>query len=174
MCSTFVPKSEIKARVLKRQIVCKDTSEKTEQPGYSMDPNLFHLNWDRTFEALATIVVLAIVLERALAPVFENRRLVEGLSGSGLKEVIAFALAFALCWRWHFDAVSIIVLAEQTSHFGEAITAAAIAGGSKGAIKLFRDVLGFKSTAYKEYEERKLAGRPAVAAVPITPRPGNL
>jgi hypothetical protein len=140
-----------------------------------MDPNLFHLDWERTFEALATVVVLAIVLERALAPVFENRRLVAVFSETGVKELAAFALAFALCWRWHFDAVSMIVLADHTSHFGEAITAATIAGGSKGSIKLFRDILGFKSTAYKEYQEGKLAsaGRPAPTGgtpvpVPVT------
>ena len=31
------------------------------------DPNLFALNWETVFEVLATIVILAFLLERALA-----------------------------------------------------------------------------------------------------------
>jgi len=38
-----------------------------------MDPNLFHLDWERTLEALVGIIVLAFLLERALAPLFESR-----------------------------------------------------------------------------------------------------
>lgn len=38
-----------------------------------MDPNLFHLDWERTFEVLLTIAVLAFFVERAFAPLFENR-----------------------------------------------------------------------------------------------------
>ena len=38
-----------------------------------MDPNLFHLDWDRTVEALAGIVVLAFLMERSLSLFFENR-----------------------------------------------------------------------------------------------------
>lgn len=38
-----------------------------------MDPNLFHLDWERVGEVLATIVVLAFLLERALAVLFESR-----------------------------------------------------------------------------------------------------
>ena len=32
-----------------------------------MDPNLFFLDWERTFEVLISIIVLAFLLERALA-----------------------------------------------------------------------------------------------------------
>jgi hypothetical protein len=38
-----------------------------------MDPNLFHLDWERTFEALVAIIVLAFFVERACALVFESR-----------------------------------------------------------------------------------------------------
>jgi hypothetical protein len=38
-----------------------------------MDPNLYHLDWERTLEVLATIIVLAFVVERALSLLFENR-----------------------------------------------------------------------------------------------------
>ena len=38
-----------------------------------MDPNLFHLDWERTLEALVAIIVLAFFVERACALVFESR-----------------------------------------------------------------------------------------------------
>ncbi|MHC4728436.1 MAG: hypothetical protein ACYS17_14540 [Planctomycetota bacterium] len=38
-----------------------------------MDPNLFHLDWERTLEALVGIIVLSFVVERACALLFESR-----------------------------------------------------------------------------------------------------
>ena len=38
-----------------------------------MDPNLFHLNWERTIEALVGIIVLSFLVERACALLFESR-----------------------------------------------------------------------------------------------------
>lgn len=120
-----------------------------------MDPNLFHLDWDRTFEVLAAVVILSMFLERALALLFENRRFIDRVGDAPVKELIAFGLAAAVCFFWRFDSVSMIVLRGKTTPWGELITAGVIAGGSKGSIKLFRDVLGFKSTAYREKEESK-------------------
>ena len=116
-----------------------------------MDPNLFHLDWDRVIEVLAAIVVLSILLERALAIVFEQKYLVAHLEDRGLKTPIAFGLCLLVCIIWKFDAVSMIVLRDNTHPIGYVITAATIAGGAKGSIKLFRDVLGWQSTAYKEF-----------------------
>ena len=117
-----------------------------------MDPNLFHLDWDRTWEVLAAIVVLSFFLERALAIFFENRLLVHVLCGKGLRTWIAFAAALGVCINWQFDAVSMIILTEETSFPGYFLTAAVIAGGSKGSIKLFHDVFDWKSQALREYE----------------------
>lgn len=38
-----------------------------------MDPNLFHLDWERTFEALVAVIVLSFFVERVCALVFESR-----------------------------------------------------------------------------------------------------
>ena len=38
-----------------------------------MDPNLFHLDWERTLEALVGIIVLSFLVERACAVLFESR-----------------------------------------------------------------------------------------------------
>lgn len=114
-----------------------------------MDPNLFRIDGEQLFEVLVAIIVLSFFVERALAIVFENRWFVERLAGKGLKEVIAFAVAFAICRSWDFDAVSVIILAGKTDALGHAITAAVIAGGSKASIKLFQDVFGAVSSAQK-------------------------
>jgi hypothetical protein len=130
------------------------------------DPNLFHLDWERTLEALAAIVVLAFLLERALSVFFENRLLVGILDRRGLKELIALGVAGFICAHWELDVLSIVILTDKTSLVGELITAAVIAGGSKGAIKLFHDVLGWKSDALKELEEEKALTKATAAPKP--------
>lgn len=121
-----------------------------------MDPNLFHLDWDRLMEVLTAIVVLSFILERALALLFEHRVFVDKLASQGLKEPIAFMLALLVCWKWQFDAISMTVLSDKTSFIGEAITAGIIAGGGKGALRLFRDVLKMESPRAKQVREADL------------------
>lgn len=38
-----------------------------------MDPNLFHLDWDRTFEALGAVIVLSFFVERAASLLYETK-----------------------------------------------------------------------------------------------------
>ena len=57
-----------------------------------MDPNLFHLDWERVGEVLTAIIVLAFVLERALAVLFESRLFVKRFEGKGVKEWVAAAV----------------------------------------------------------------------------------
>ena len=120
-----------------------------------MDPNLFHLDWARTFEVLIGVVVLSFLVERALSPLFESRAFVSKAKGKSLKELIAFVVGAVVCVLWQFDAFSIVFLTEHTTRIGAVLTGAIVAGGSKASVKLFRDVLGFKSAAYKEYESQK-------------------
>jgi len=140
-----------------------------------MDPNLFHFDWERTIEALVGIIILSFIVERACALLFESRwwiihfedaRVGRVSTGQGnndstnsaelkllpgqrypLKEAISFILALVICYVWSFDAVSIILLSEQTSLAGIIITAFVIAGGSKASIKLFHNVFNIKSNA---------------------------
>ena len=127
-----------------------------------MDPNLFHLDWERTLEALVGIIVLSFLVERACALLFESRwwiRLFEdarlgetsvsqktnNTSKSEkkdimpgrlypLKEIISFIVALLICYFWDFDAVSIILLSDQIHLLGIVITALVVAGGSKASI----------------------------------------
>lgn len=116
-----------------------------------VDPTLFAVNWDVTFEVLVMIVVLAFFMERALAVLFESElyvRLKEKHPRINAKTSIAFVAA-AGCWLWQFDGLSILLQREQMTVLGTVLTGAVIAGGSKAAIKLFHDVLDVKSSAYR-------------------------
>jgi len=130
-----------------------------------LDPNLFHVDWDRVTEMLVAVVILSILLERALSVVFESRLFLDSKADQkGVKEMVALAVAFAVCRYWDFDAVSAVLLTERTHLGGHFITAGVIAGGSKGSIKLFRDVMGFKSTAIAEKEDAKAVAKKAAEA----------
>jgi hypothetical protein len=114
-----------------------------------MDPNLFHLDWERVTEVLVTIVVLSFVIERALAVLFEHKAFIKRFDGKGVKEVIAVAVSIAVTIGWRFDAISMIVLTDRTTILGELLTGCVIAGGSKASLKLFHDVLDVRSSAHE-------------------------
>lgn len=120
-----------------------------------MDPNLFHLDWERTAEVLVAIIVLAFLIERALAVLFESRFFMNRWKERSLKELIAFVVCTLACWYWDFDAVSMIFLKEKVTILGMVITGGIVAGGSKASIRLFRDLMKVKSTAQLEREQKK-------------------
>jgi hypothetical protein len=112
-----------------------------------MDPNLFHVDGERLIEVIFTIIVLSFFVERALSILFESRFYIHRFQGKSLKELIAFGVSALICWQWQFDALSILLVQEKTSVYGEVITGAIIAGGTKGSVKLFHDLLNIKSQA---------------------------
>lgn len=117
-----------------------------------MDPLLFGVNGDVIVEVLAMIVFLSMIIERALSPFFEWRVILEKIKDKGVKEPIAYIVSLAVVVIYKFDALAILFKEETNSYFGYFLTAAVIAGGSKGSIKLFRDWMGFKSAAQQEKE----------------------
>jgi len=121
-----------------------------------MDPLQFAMHSDVVGEVLGTIVILSLIVERALAPFFEWRKFLEFHAEKGVaKEPIAIVVSVVLVWVYGFDALAIIFSEEQSSWYGFIITGSVVAGGSKGSIKLFREWLGWKSDARKQYEESK-------------------
>jgi hypothetical protein len=122
-----------------------------------MDPNLFNLDENRLIEVLFTIVVLSFFVERALSVLFGWRPFVKRYDGKGVKEIIALVVSAAICIAWEFDAFSILLVSEKMTLYGKILTGAIIAGGSKGSVKLFRDVLNIRTRA----EEEKHPGKPA-------------
>jgi uncharacterized membrane protein len=126
-----------------------------------MDPNLFHLDWERVGEVLTAIVVLSFVLERALSLIFESTVFIKVFEGRGVKEWIAGAVCIAVCIIWKFDSISMIVLTDHTTVFGEIVTGAVVAGGSKASLKLFHDVLDVRSSAHEvAHPEDEKTGKP--------------
>ncbi|MCF8462004.1 MAG: hypothetical protein K9G46_14885 [Flavobacteriales bacterium] len=153
-----------------------------------MDPNYFVMDFPRVAEVFLAITVIALMVERVLALIFESRFYLEKVeyrvtrkpkkseriessdgtpakaaSGkiiglerkapAGLKEMIAFAVSLFVCYYWKFDAMTIIMPIHVTETWpGMILSAAIIAGGSKAAIKLFKDWLDVKSTAKTEIE----------------------
>ena len=105
-----------------------------------MDPNLFYLDWERLSEVMVAIIILAFLIERALAWLFELDLYKRSLSKLKLKPYIALLVSFFICWYWNFDSLSIIFVKDSTTLVGVWITAAIIAGGSKGAIELFKKI----------------------------------
>lgn len=152
----------------------------------TVDPNLFFLDFERVSEVLLTILLLALLIERALALVFESRAFIERVAynvkhegGStegtitdaqprnrGVKELIALGVSFYVCWHWDFDALSVLlpVSHNKMTLMGMLITAMIIAGGSKGAAKLFSDWMGIKSSAQKEIDAIREAKRARAAS----------
>jgi len=114
-----------------------------------MDPNLFHLDWARVSEVLAAIVVLAFFVERVLAVPFESKWFIKRYGDRFPKELVAILLGAVVCVVWKFDAISMVVLSDRTTVFGELLTGTVIAGGSKASITLFHDVLGVRSAAHE-------------------------
>ena len=114
-----------------------------------MDPNFIHLDWERTFEALMLVAVVSIIIERSLSVLFQNRIYIERIHRDGMKETIALVVSIAVCIAWKFDAMGMILLTETTTMLGYFVTGAVVAGGSKGSLKLFQDVFGLQSTAFK-------------------------
>jgi len=101
--------------------------------------------------SLSLLVILAMLLERALALIFEYHWFQElSKKHEGIKTPIAFAAAWYTCYLVQFDVLSRLFHPSPTSTdgiepttIGIFITSAIVAGGSAGAITLFQGVLNF-------------------------------
>ena len=121
----------------------------------AFDPQMFAVDWERLAEALAVLVVLSFLVERALALMFESWFWTHKMQNRGLKEPIAFLVALLICWIWHFDVISILLTNDHTTVIGYFVTAGVIAGGSKASVKLFHDIMNVKSLPTREAEDAK-------------------
>lgn len=110
--------------------------------------------------ALFLLVILAMLLERALALVFEYHWFQE-LSNrwEGLKTPIAFGASWFICNYIKFDILSQLFplggSEPRPESIGILITAAIVAGGSAGAIMLFQGVFNFSREARTSLIEAK-------------------
>lgn len=122
-----------------------------------MDPNLFRIDWEQTGEVLIGIVVMAFIVERALAVVFESKIYLRVCGDWSIKEFITLGVCFVITWKWSFDALSVILHGDKPTFIGCLLTAGVIAGGSKAALKLFRDVMGVENEQAKAARQQRIA-----------------
>ena len=110
---------------------------------------------------LFTIVVLAMVLERALSVIFEWGVWDEFLAAHSLRAPLALGASYAMCGYMKLDILQTIVGKDNSSFqllsIGAFVTAATVAGGSKGAIALFQNVLNFSKGGTVAEKEAKAA-----------------
>ena len=124
------------------------------------DPSQFALAWDSVFETLTVVILFAFFVERVLSTIFESPWFINLRSNwfnekSSIKPNSAIVVSIILAVIYKIDIWAITVGWASPSYFGCILTGFVIAGGSKASIKLFRDILGVKSNAYKEYSVLK-------------------
>ncbi len=99
-------------------------------------------------EVLIIFLVLSVVFEVALTPIFNWRIFIRYLEGKGAKTIITVALAFIVFWSYELDIVKDLLnalgqkdesgqqIARTTG--GQVLTALLIAGGSNGVYSIFK------------------------------------
>jgi hypothetical protein len=114
-------------------------------------------DWGAILGVVLLVAVLAIMVERGLSIGFEYKFWVaSGLDDKGLKEPIAFLVAYLICKAFSFDAIGMLLGKTVVSTAGMVVTAAVIAGGSKGSQHLFSDLLNIKSSAARAADAGKV------------------
>lgn len=113
--------------------------------------------------ALGRLVILAFILERGLAFIFEHdwfrrltakkvpdpvdpRRQIWESRWPGMRETITLAVAVAICHENKFDLLA-AVFTKPADGLGMTLTGFVAAGGSAGAIALFQGFLGMSRDA---------------------------
>ena len=146
-------------------MLCVTQVRGPRKDGYAMPPSALSADFLRVMAALAKLVVLAAVLERALVLLFDWRWYEKTLSGKGLKVPIVYAFSWTICHFYGFDVLSELFEPGKPTLMGISLTAAIAAGGSAGAITLFQIVFSFSKEAQGKLREAKLAEAEARTAV---------
>lgn len=103
---------------------------------------------------LLVFLVLSVVFESALTPIFNWRVFRKRCAGKGVKVPITVILAFVIFWSYGLDIFHDLLMAMEYNHAGgherlpslggQALTALLIAGGSSGIFTIFQR-LGIRS-----------------------------
>jgi len=133
-----------------------------------MNPDLAYNSLLNAAGALAQLVVIALLLERALAFVYEYHWF-KWVSDriDGIKAPIALIVSTVACSMYRFDVLAQLFhqsdAAARPSRLGIVLTAAIIAGGSGGAIALFQGVLNWSKGSRDELIRAKQTAATAAA-----------
>jgi hypothetical protein len=100
-------------------------------------PGFTDRTYQESFKAIFLLFVLAVVLESALAVIFNWRPFVETFNARAVRPLISFVVALVFVYLFNLDIVTSLVNAATTEQFpvstaGAVLTALVIAGGSSG------------------------------------------
>ena len=130
--------------------------------------------YEASGKILGALLVLAIVLESALALLFNWRPFLETVNRRATQPLISFIVAYVFVTKFGFDAVSQLFSAYgnqpvQGGYMGPVITAMVIAGGSSAVNRLMQS-LGFRATSEETARVPKPAPDKAWIAVTLRRR----
>lgn len=125
-----------------------------------MNPEVAYSSLLETSAAVGQIVLIAMLLERGLAFLFEYHWFeVLNKKVHGLKAPIAYLLSLLICRTYNLDIMAEIFRQEgeppAATWFGFLITAGIIAGGSAGAIVIFQNWFNWNRDSRKAGIEAK-------------------
>ena len=118
---------------------------------------------DSVGRVLVVFLVLSVVFEVALTPLFNWRVFMARFEGKGYKTPITVALAFIVFWGYGLDIIKDLLVAlgkpASQSIGGQILTALLIAGGSSGVYQIFTKL---KIRMDSEEREKKTAEARAI------------
>jgi hypothetical protein len=134
--------------------------------------------------ALGKLVVVATVVERVLAFIFEHEwfnrlatkevpdpndrtKFIRKSRIPGLKGLLALIGSAAICFRYQFDILHVLFQTSQNDPFGIVVTSFAVAGGSSGAIALFQGYLNISKQSREATIEAKIAKAEAAKQIAV-------
>jgi len=113
---------------------------------------------------LVKFLVLSVVFETAMTPIFNWRFFLKHFEGKGIKTPLTVGLAFLVFWSYNLDIVrDILKIWDETisiSLGGQFITALLIAGGSDGVFRVFTK-LGIRNPTERAEKAAALQKPPA-------------
>lgn len=131
------------------------------------------LDYGKAGQAIAGVTILAFMVERSLALIFESDLYEKYVDPKwpALKELVALLFSFGVCYWGKFDAYAQVV-GQPSGLLSQCLTGLLVAGGSKGAIKLMQGYLGITKDAInvdmasKQLAAQLASGQPAPQAAP--------
>jgi hypothetical protein len=127
-------------------------------------------------EVLIVILVLSVVFEVALTPIFNWRIFLKHAEGKGWKTPMVIGAALLVFWSYDLDIIrDLLVSLGQSASLtfgGQILTALLIAGGSDGVFRIFTKLNIRNPVERKEKAEQARAAAPAAAPAPATPQDG--
>lgn len=115
-------------------------------------------NLDKVGQVLLVFLVLSVVFEVALTPIFNWRYFLLHFEGKGLKTPITVILAFLVFWGYGLDIIKDLLNSlgypANRTFGGQLLTALLIAGGSDGVLRIFTK-LGIRNPVERKEKAEK-------------------